>query len=76
MLVPKGQSVNVVLYLDVINRLIAPICPVWQEYRDKGCLRLLHDNAPAHRITLITDFSIKNGIFTTNYSPHLPDLTS
>ena len=46
------------------------------EYREKGSWRLLHDNAPAHRSTLIADFLTKNGILTINHSPYSPYLAS
>ncbi|XP_018406162.1 PREDICTED: putative uncharacterized protein FLJ37770 [Cyphomyrmex costatus] len=37
--------------------------------------RMLHDNAPSHRSTLITDFFSKNRILLVNHSPYSPDLT-
>ena len=66
--------VNVVFYLGVMECLLARIRRVWPEYREKGSWRLLHDNASAHRLTLITDILTKNGILTINhflYSPYL-----
>ncbi|EGI61741.1 FLJ37770-like protein [Acromyrmex echinatior] len=36
--------------------------------------RLLHDNAPSHRSTLVTDFLTKNHILTINHSPYSPDM--
>ena len=44
------------------------------EYREKESCCLLHDNAPAHRSTLITDFFTKNVILTINHSPYSPYL--
>ncbi|EGI70371.1 Histone-lysine N-methyltransferase SETMAR, partial [Acromyrmex echinatior] len=35
---------------------------------------LLHDNAPSHRSTLVTDFLTKNHILTINHSPYSPDM--
>ena len=35
---------------------------------------MLHDNAPSHRSTLVTDFFIKNHILTLNLLPYSPDL--
>ena len=39
-----------------MERLLARIRRVQPEYRERGRWRLLHDNTPAHRPTLITDF--------------------
>ena len=72
--VPKGQTATAVFYHDVMKRLLAHIRRVRLEYRKKGSWCLLHDNAPAHRSTLITDFFTKNGILTINHSPYLPYL--
>ena len=44
------------------------------QYRENGSWRLLHDNAPAHRSTLITDFLTKNHILSINHSPYSPDM--
>ena len=68
--VPKGQTVSAVFYLDVTKRLMARIYRVRTEYREKGSWRSLHDNAPAHRLMLISDFFTKNSISTVNHSPY------
>ena len=54
--VPPGKTVNAVYYLGVMKRLLARICRVRPEYRESGSWRLLHDNAPSHPSTLVTDF--------------------
>ena len=54
---------NDVFYLGVMKRSLPRIHLVRPEYRKKECWRLLHDNAPAHRSTLITDFSTKKWHF-------------
>ena len=59
-------------YLGVIKRLLTRIRHVLPEYRKSGSWRLLHDNAPSHRSTLV--FFIKNHILTLNHSPYSPDL--
>ena len=72
--VPPGKMVNTEYYLGVMKRLLARIRRVRPEYRESGRWRLLHDNAPSHRLTLVTDFFIKNHILTLNHSPYSPDL--
>ena len=54
--VPPGKTVNAVYYLGVMKRLLTRIRRVRPEYRERGSWRLLHDNAPSHRSTLVTDF--------------------
>ena len=48
--------INAEFYLGVIKRLLACICRVRPEYREKGRWYLLHNNSSAHKSTLITDF--------------------
>ena len=69
-----GKTVNAVYYLGVMKRLLARIRHVRPEYRESGSWRLLHENAPSHRSTLVTDFFIKNHILTLNHSPYSSDL--
>ncbi|KAG5318562.1 MOS1T transposase, partial [Pseudoatta argentina] len=72
---PKsGQKVNAPYYLGVLRRLLHRIHRIRPEYREEGSWRLLHDNAPSHRSTLITDFLSKNRILLVNHSPYSPDL--
>ena len=52
---------------DSIHRILT-------EYHEEGSWRLLRDNAPSHRSTLVTDFLTKNRILTINHSPYSPDL--
>ena len=57
-----------------MKRLLALIRRVRPEYRESGSWRLLHDNAPSHRSTLVTDCFINNHILTLNHSPYSSDL--
>lgn len=72
--VPPGQTVTGPFYLGVMRRLLHRIRRIRPEYRENGSWRLLHDNAPSHRSTLITDFMTKNHILSINHSPYSPDL--
>ena len=71
---PQGLMINAPYYLGVMKRLLSRIRRVRPQYRENGSWRLLHDNAPAHRSTFITDFFNKNHILTVNHSPYSPDL--
>ena len=72
--VPTGQTVNAIFYLGVLKRLLHRIRRIRPEYREGGSWRLLHDNAPSHRSTLVTDFLTRNRILTINHSPYSPDM--
>lgn len=44
------------------------------EYTEEGSWRLLQENAPSHRSTLITNFLIQNRISSVNHVPYSPEL--
>ena len=54
--IPPGKTVNAVYYLGVMKRSLARIRRVRPECRESGSWRLLHDNAPSHRSTLVANF--------------------
>ena len=71
----QRAKLSILCFILVLWRgLLARICHAHTEYREKRSWLLLHDNAPAYHSTLLTDFSTKNGILTTNHSPYSPDL--
>ena len=72
--VQTGQTVNAIFCLGVLKRLLHRIHRIRPEYREGGSWRLLHDNAPSHRSTLVTDFLTRNRILTINHSPYSPDM--
>jgi len=69
--VPPGQNVNAVFYLGVLKRLVRRIRRVRPEYREDGSWRLLHDNAPSHRSTLLLLLHIQFfvDIYDNNFFP-------
>ena len=72
--VPTGQTVNAIFYLGVLKRLLHRIRRIQPEYCEGGSWRLLHDNAPSHRSTLVTDFFTRNRISPIKHSPYSPDM--
>jgi len=71
---PNGQTINKEYYLDVLRRLREAIrekrpilwrCNSWV---------LHHDNAPAHRSSLVSDFLEKHGTITVPQLPYSSDL--
>ena len=72
--VPTDETVYAIFYLGVLKRLLHRIRRIRPEYREGGSWRLLHDNAPSHRSTLVTDFLTRNRILAINHSPHLSDM--
>ncbi|KPU81757.1 uncharacterized protein Dana_GF26822, partial [Drosophila ananassae] len=61
--VPLGQNVNAVFYLGVLKCLVRRIRHFRPEYREDGSWHL-HDKAPSHRSTLMTDYLTKNHILS------------
>lgn len=57
------QTINASFYLGVLKCLVHRIRP---EYHAEESWRLLHDNAPSHRSTLVTNFVTRNRILTIN----------
>jgi transposase len=58
----------------VIKRLIARVYRVRPEFQGNGSWFLLHDNAPAHSSSVVSEFLAKRGIpmlSHPHYSPHL-----
>lgn len=53
--VPQDQTINGKYYLDVVKRLLFRIRRVRPQYCENNSWRLLHDNAPAHRSTFVTN---------------------
>lgn len=72
--VPPGKTIDALFYVEVLKRLVHRIRRIRPEYRGEGSWRLLHDNAPAHRAVVTTDYLTKNRISTINHSPYSPDM--
>ena len=71
----NGPKRGAISYLGVLKRLLHRIRRIRPEYREGGSWRLLHDNAPSHRSSLVTDFLTRNRISTINHhSPYSPDM--
>lgn len=71
---PPGQTVNKIFYRDVMDRLLKRIRRVRPEYADSGKWYLLHDNAPAHASTLVTQYLAQRRVIIINHPPYSPDL--
>ncbi|CAK9801097.1 Mariner Mos1 transposase [Anthophora plagiata] len=72
--VPSGTTVTAEYYLAVLKRLVGRVHRIRPEYREPSSWRLLHDNAPAHRSLIVTDFLTKNDIFLLQHPPYSLDL--
>jgi len=66
---PEGTTVNKERYLDILRRLRESIRRKRPQFWQSGDWYLLHDNAPAHRSQLVTQFLAKTH---TTVLPHPP----
>lgn len=66
--VPVGRTVGDPFYLGVMKRLVQSIRRIGPEYRAEGSWCLLHDDAPSHRLTLVSDLFTKNRILITVFT--------
>ena len=72
--VPKGRSVNAFFYK---NRVLKKVKKYFVNRRPKRALKgvnLLHDNAPCHKATLVTDFLRQEKVKSVPHPPYSPDL--
>lgn len=71
---PEGQTVTGEYYLEVLDRFYTRMRRVRPEYREQGCWRFLHDNAPAHKCRIVQEFLAKKGVVVLDHPPYSPDL--
>lgn len=72
--VPKGRTVTGKFYKNVVLRKLKKY---YQKRRPKTGLkyvRLLHDNAPAHKARIVTDFLESEKVTVLPHPPYSPDL--
>jgi hypothetical protein len=72
--VSERQTVNGKFYKEVIKRLIARVHRVRPEFKGSGSWYILHDNAPAYSLGVVSKFLSKRGIHVLSYSSYSPDL--
>jgi hypothetical protein len=72
--VHKQQTVNGKYYKNVIKRLIAQVHHLRPEFQESGSWYLLHDNALAHSLGIVSEFLAKRGIPVLSHPPYSPDL--
>ena len=73
--IPKGQGVTGKVYKHVVLKKVKKF---YQKKRPKSGIRgirLLHDNAPAHRSKLVTEFLDKECVVVLPHPPYSPDLS-
>ena len=72
--VPHGETVNKVLYLNVLKRLREAVRRKRPEPWTNHTWMLHHDNAPAHVSFLIREFLTKHETTVVPQPPYSPDL--
>jgi hypothetical protein len=70
----EKQTVKYKFYTEVIKTLIAPVHRVRPEFQESGSRYLLHENAAAHSLGVVSEFLAKYGIPVLSHPPYYPDL--
>jgi hypothetical protein len=68
--VPEKQTVNGKFDKEVIKRSIDQVHCVRPEFKESGSWYLLHDNAPAHSLGVVSEFLAKRGIPLLSHPPY------
>jgi histone-lysine N-methyltransferase SETMAR len=68
---PQGRTVTGSYYAESVLPLVSK---AFQEKRPHHKLRIHHDNAPAHRSAVVSDFLEENSIVLVPHPPYSPDL--
>ncbi len=72
--VPEGQTVNGTFYKGVMDWLLKQIAHVCLDsHVSKDCF-LLHDNVPAHNLTLVCKFLVKKGVAVIYHSLYFREI--
>jgi len=71
---PEGQTVNAILYVEVLKRLRDRVRRVRPNLLGEDGWILHHDNAPAHSSLLVREFLARNSITTLDHLLYSPDL--
>jgi histone-lysine N-methyltransferase SETMAR len=73
--VPKGRGITGKFYRDVV---LKKLDKYFGKIRPKSGMRhikLLHDNAPAHKAAIVTDFLAGKHVTVLQHPPYSPDLS-
>ena len=73
--VPKGSSVNEKFYRESV---LTQLVDFYQKHRPRTSVRgikLLHDNAPAHKSTTVQEYLKESGLDVLDHPPYSPDLS-
>ena len=73
--VPKGSSVTGKLYRESV---LTQLVDFYQKHRPRNGVRsikLLHDNAPAHKSTTVQEYLKESGLVVLDHLPYSPDLS-
>ena len=72
--VPKGKTVTAKYYRDVALRKLKKVYKRRRPQTGLKYLRLLHDNAPAHKACIVTEFLESEKVKVLHHPPYSPDL--
>ena len=72
--VPKGKTVTAKYYRDVVLRKLKKVYKRRRPQTGLKYLRLLHDNAPAHKARIVTEFLKAENVTVLPHPAYSPDL--
>ena len=72
--VPKGRTVTAKFYKNVVLRKLKKYYKTRRPKTKHKHLRLLHDNAPAHKAHLVTEFLESEKVTVLPHPPFSPDM--
>ena len=73
--VPKGSSVTGKFYRESV---LTQVVDFYQKCRPRigvRSIKLLHDNAPAHKSTTVQEYQKESGLYVLDHPPYSPDLS-
>ena len=73
--VPKGSSVTGKFYRESV---LTQLVDIYQKHRRCSgvrCIKLLHDNAPAHKSATVQEYLKESGLDVLDHPPYSPDLS-
>ena len=74
--VPKGSSVTGKVYREIV---LTQLVDFYQKRRPRtgvGGIKLLHDNAPAHKSATVQEYLKESGLHVLDHPPYSPDLSA
>ena len=73
--VPKGNSVTGKFYIESVLTQLVDFCQKRRLRTGVRCIKLLHDNAQAHKSAMVQEYLKESGLDVLDNPPYSPDLS-